>query len=270
MTEVFAIPELLELILLNLPSPDILRLATTSRAFNLLIKHSHRLQSKLYFRPNCSPIPGDDNIDFHLNPFLEASFPGWLTSTNGQPAIPEHLRDANEPFTRSRWSRYPEAFRYHQASWRNMLITQPPIERIHIIKTHFQRYYEETEEHADSVFTLRGHEGGLRMGTLYDYVQHAVLRESNFRPRFDIAVGHGVARLNEFFDTGKSAFCLGVPERTKDSGPLTLTLSLRYPWERRQPSAFQALQYRSLDFKQIAFFPDEVAEVELRKRIGQY
>ncbi|KAK3077187.1 hypothetical protein LTS18_010986 [Coniosporium uncinatum] len=270
MTEVLAIPELLELILLNLPSSDVLRLTNVSRAFNHLIKHSHGLQGLQYFRANCSLFPNDDGIAFFLNPLLEASFPGWLSSVNRESNVPEHLRDANEPFTRSRWSRYPEAFRCHHASWRDMLITQPPIERIHIIKTRFQRYYEETEEHAESTFALQGHDGGLRMGTLYDYIQHAVLRETNFRPRFDIAIGPGVARLTESFDTGRSAFCLEVPGGTNESGPLTLTLSLRYPWERRKPSAFQALQYRSLAFKQIAFFSDEMAEVEMRKRIGQH
>ncbi|KAJ8069376.1 hypothetical protein OCU04_003030 [Sclerotinia nivalis] len=138
---VFAIPELLELILLQLPFLDLVRAQMISQSFYDVIDSSNLLQQALFFR--ASPATSFPRPNPLLQPCHNAQFLD-LRSTQKQ------CRYLHNPRGRimADWSKWPaieyregfrlnvkpanEAVRRKEATWRRMLIVQPPISELEV------------------------------------------------------------------------------------------------------------------------------------------
>ncbi|KAJ6506831.1 hypothetical protein C8R45DRAFT_512263 [Mycena sanguinolenta] len=145
---VLATPELLELILSQLPMRDLLvtaiRISKTWHATTL----TPSLQRALFFLPSSSSSDSE-----HIqNPLLAEAFPRFFAARL-MPCCARTLIDQEMP-----WGKASDAFKRAEASWRRMLLTQPPVLAMEMKQTHSLRV-----RHA----ILRYPEG-LRMGVLYD------------------------------------------------------------------------------------------------------
>ncbi|KAF2815063.1 uncharacterized protein BDZ99DRAFT_189889 [Mytilinidion resinicola] len=130
-SRVLSTTELLEHILLHLPPPSLLfaqRICTTWRS---LIQRSLPLQRALFLAPTAQPLLVSSDPPYTLppvNPFLKSAFAGhidrhskpmrWVTA-QGEHCIVFVVRVVS--------AEWPDAFKYPEASWRQMLLTQPPV-----------------------------------------------------------------------------------------------------------------------------------------------
>lgn len=117
MEKVFALPEVLEKILLEVDMVTLLVSAQrVSKAWKDLIKSSIAIQQKLFFKAATSgPVEKNPLLKKYLTPFYESEVrekaPDWT-----------HAKViAEAPFAKN-----AEAFRRSGASWREMLLQQPP------------------------------------------------------------------------------------------------------------------------------------------------
>ncbi|KAF7341836.1 F-box domain protein [Mycena sanguinolenta] len=157
--DILATPELLELILAQLPMRDLLVTAPlvskTWRATTLV----PALQRALFFLPSAS-----SNSEPIQNLLLAAAFPTFFASHAGACYA--------RTFMVMPWNKAPDAFKRPEASWRRMLLTQPPVRGMAITQTYSPRVRRAM---------LRDPEG-LRMGVLYDLgVQFVHRSAASFR-----------------------------------------------------------------------------------------
>lgn len=136
---VFTIPELLESILLNLDLRTLLTTAqSTCRTWTTLIKTSPRLQQALFL------LPAPTAKKAH-NPLLAQTFPSLFPApapnSHSSPENSDQDKDTNPlclfTFTTLDMVATPaktEAYRRREASWRHMLLQQPPISEIGFIQ----------------------------------------------------------------------------------------------------------------------------------------
>ncbi len=117
---VFNTPELLEIIHLSLPIQDLLvRAPLVNRASRNTIASSLSIQQKLFFRPDPFFRPSDDN------PLLSFCYDNWKKWEG-----PNTLAHCDTIVARKE-----EAFRREEASWRKMLLVQPPAKEAFISQT---------------------------------------------------------------------------------------------------------------------------------------
>ncbi|KAK4615849.1 hypothetical protein CLAFUW4_10323 [Fulvia fulva] len=120
---VFAIAELAEQILLNLPARDLLTKAQrVSHHWRTNIQASSPIQQALFLKPiNCTPlafrITGTKKLLARYNPNGV-----WTASPHHQDLVAPY----GNPFVDAKTSN-GEAMMRPEASWRRMLVTQPPI-----------------------------------------------------------------------------------------------------------------------------------------------
>lgn len=119
-TRVFETPELLEAILARLPPRDLLHAQRVSHGFQSIIKTSPKLQQALFFRP----APFKNSKSWTLNPLLRDLFLPWFIISENRWQLPEH--DTLRLLDWSSSERTREAMLYSDASWRRMLLIQPP------------------------------------------------------------------------------------------------------------------------------------------------
>jgi hypothetical protein len=162
---VFNVQELLKHILSFL---DMRTLLVTAQRINrkcrATVKGSLSLQRTLYLRPQ---PPGLDpqNNDRRRNPLLVEAFPAWvepLAEKNSR--IIERADYSSLPMCASQAKK--KAFLRPEASWRIMLVTQPPIHKLGCLML-----YVEGGSPPDWMFKALEYTQGLRMGTLYDLCQ---------------------------------------------------------------------------------------------------
>ncbi|KAF7344277.1 putative MFS transporter [Mycena venus] len=159
---VIATPELLEHTLSLLPMRDLLVSAPLVSKTWHAITLSPLLQRALFFEADPTVI------EPMQNPLLEELFP---------PFFPPEWQDYRFWGTASSikampWADAPHAFRRADASWRRMLVTQPPAQKMVIVHTNSAksgRSYRRA--------VLR--DLSLRMGVLYDVVVHFAHRVRN-------------------------------------------------------------------------------------------
>lgn len=163
-TRTFALPELLEQILLHLPQRDLLLDQRVSRPFHNTISSSPKLQRALFFAPDpflpSSPItylnPTTGTTSAHTRPqnnrLLLRAFPGvYPTVSPVLVNLPPSREDLNlgRPGPES-WSwdlciSFPAtgsalpaetsaATAYEGASWRRMFLSQPPCKQLHLVR----------------------------------------------------------------------------------------------------------------------------------------
>jgi hypothetical protein len=148
---VISTPELLELILSHLPMRDLLMTAPLVNKTWQSITLTPSVQRALFFEP-------DPSSEHTQNPLLVEVFSIFFKKPQGQNRWywPDYEAINSLP-----WSKTPEAFKRPEASWRRMLVAQPPVRTMRITeRCHGQAC--DSERHAD-VDDL-----SLRMGYLYD------------------------------------------------------------------------------------------------------
>ncbi|KAK3059936.1 hypothetical protein LTS18_009714 [Coniosporium uncinatum] len=178
--KVIETPELLELILLHLDARTLLHSQRTNRSFYELIKHSPYLQQALFFRPQSAANPKEST--YRTNPLLRDAFPTWFKHSMSDSMISYHPIHWNNPsessiFEALPWNSNPEAtsaFKRQEASWRRMLVTQPPVLAFDIQRT--AHHWDSDVKRGRIDF---GKNDGLRMGILYDLVEQFLLREQS-------------------------------------------------------------------------------------------
>ncbi|PQE28376.1 f-box domain protein [Rutstroemia sp. NJR-2017a BBW] len=139
--KVFAIPELLELILLQLPFLDLVRAQMVSGSFYDVIESSTQLQQALFLRASpATSIPIPNPL---LQPCANAQFLDLRSSHIRCRYIHNPRgRRRNDSFTwptvaarcdsKLRVDFTNKAVRRSEASWRRMLIVQPPVAQLEI------------------------------------------------------------------------------------------------------------------------------------------
>ncbi|KAI1368202.1 hypothetical protein F5Y08DRAFT_10842 [Xylaria arbuscula] len=161
-------PELLQEILLHLDMRTLLTSAQlVNRQWHELITTSPVLQQALYFEPIAS-----SSDPATQNPLLSELFPYWFReesrcegSETPGPALIGREEFSGLPMARK--SRR-HAFMYPRASWRRMLVRQPPVLKLGRWTTAHGQWGDSHEMEIDEV------PEGLRMGRFYDLAQNWV------------------------------------------------------------------------------------------------
>lgn len=141
--QVFAIPELLENILIYLPMRDLLLAQSISRTFHTAIHNIPSLQEKLFFRARRVRAGDNDKIR-DVNPMLHPDHAPWFNATlyvahgPGQSVV---SLKASEDNCLIRLEDRPDnsnkrlqSFLRKEASWRRMLPTQPPPKSVWLVQ----------------------------------------------------------------------------------------------------------------------------------------
>lgn len=184
-SRVFAIPELLETILQYLLPKDLLLSQRTTRSFHSTTQGSIRLRRKLFLEPDWNLEgrvfdaykPGNrPGRKPENNRLLLRAFPGCYPtitlvilrdgiSAGGQTTFATGIRreewswDVCMSFPADRKPDVAPAVEYPEASWRKMLLSQPPCKSLYLVRR-WQRGRRPAIER----------EGGVRMGDLFDEV----------------------------------------------------------------------------------------------------
>ncbi|KAK6971716.1 putative MFS transporter, partial [Favolaschia claudopus] len=204
---VMSTPELLELILVDVPLRDLLLVAPLVCEIWRATTKTPTIQRLLFFLPDRS-VSETEKI---FNPFLQKKFPpffevpgegscGWCRLSFWD------LKSM--PWFRKR----AKAFKYAEASWRRMYITQPPTQRMLVVDSkHAEGHWQERWGAFESM--------SLRMGFLYDLTLPLVDAGYNIRLRW-----------NEGLDPGERRHTLGH-KKSSEGYELTLALNeIHYHW----------------------------------------
>ncbi|KAF7360605.1 putative MFS transporter [Mycena venus] len=149
---VISTPELLEITLTHLPMRDLLVTAPLVSKTWHAATLTPALQRALFFQPAPLSAPV-------LNPLLAEIFPPFFTPGIKDSCIWPGTADSIMSMP---WSKAPDAFKRPEASWRRMLVTQPPARTLILAETTYGQ---------SGVYTRRTvvDDLSLRMGALYDF-----------------------------------------------------------------------------------------------------
>ncbi|OCK73612.1 hypothetical protein K432DRAFT_430496 [Lepidopterella palustris CBS 459.81] len=174
-TRVLSTPELLEIILLALDTRSLLLAQRISTHFLAVITLSPRIQHKLFFRPrpvssklfphHISPSPSPSTeTSWILNPLLALHFPLFFLPKHPSSwyDLPTYDSFGLLPWAESEELR--ERFMRPEASWRRMLVTQPPSTRLGVVKTVSSR----GRERGVAGWVEAEGDRGVTMAMLYD------------------------------------------------------------------------------------------------------
>jgi hypothetical protein len=196
-----AITELLELVLLNTKQRTLLTSCIrVCRCWHELITTSSTLQKHLYFLPH-------EIHHLTINPLLDWGFPGWFSKRHWidpedweeayahceQPPTAPHDHDervydlstdarALNKFFVLPWNTRETSWRYENASWRKMQISQPPVRALDIVHIDDMDWNGYSSAKLESSMTHDDAEhDSLLMDDLYDYIE-AVIFEVQDEP----------------------------------------------------------------------------------------
>lgn len=175
-------PIILGSILRSLDPGDILTCRRVCTFFNDTINSSKEVRLALYLFPAAAPtapIPYGQGVLYKINPLLKAKFkPFFSINMNsnyglwGDTALNQLLPNDGRTAMKSEWDQCLSSLRAlfrSDANWRDMLVTQPPIMELEVIRL--------TDTHSNIMlphqplrFTRLQFEEGLTMGALYDTV----------------------------------------------------------------------------------------------------
>lgn len=200
--QVLHTPELLELILLHLPMRDLLLAQRTCQKFRNLIRTSPTLQQILYLKPlpesatptSTSPTPNLSSYgtaepvteSWQRNPLLISPFLPWFNRTRCKIKFDLTTLDVFENSALAK-PNLRSIFLTPEASWRQMLVVQPPVTRLDLIRIQSNLNGDVVE---DSRLWL---EQGLTMGILYDITCQEVLGTTAHKSLFRLQ-WHGEER----------------------------------------------------------------------------
>ncbi|KAK7044353.1 hypothetical protein R3P38DRAFT_3176615 [Favolaschia claudopus] len=153
---VMSSPELLELILAHLPMRDLLCIAPLVSKTWQATATTPSLQRVLFFESDPSADPSDPT----QNPLLTEIFSPFFSHLDNKYARwpGSHFSIKAMP-----WAKNPDAFKRAGASWRRMLVTQPPIQTLAL-------EYVSIAPTCSSTCLATMSDLSLRMGYLYDLV----------------------------------------------------------------------------------------------------
>ncbi|GAB1314524.1 hypothetical protein MFIFM68171_04734 [Madurella fahalii] len=159
----------LELIFLLLDHRTLLTsVIRVCRQWRSVVCQSTPLQQRLFFDPIITGSSGE--ADRQLNPLLQEYFPLWFQLPKYRPGVwagfahqPTAIA-SNPPVRQGR----REALTRRGASWRRMLVQQPPLYRLGVIIAD-RAYFTDILDFPD----------GLRMGALYDLVYSYACHNDN-------------------------------------------------------------------------------------------
>jgi hypothetical protein len=123
--QAFGTPELLEAILAQLPGKDLLLAQRISHRFETAIKSSPSLQQKLFFRA----VPLEVRKEWAISSLLRHHFLPFFTL----PSDPQDI-ETIELMDWTNDEKRREAFLFKDASWRKMLVIQPPPKRLSVVE----------------------------------------------------------------------------------------------------------------------------------------
>ncbi|GFN11051.1 hypothetical protein AtubIFM56815_008617 [Aspergillus tubingensis] len=129
--KIFLIPEVLEQVLVELDATTLLLSQRVCHLWNSLIKTSPTLQRALFFRPEKQPPTEDQNPKRTTNPFLDKLLKHFVsnpTSVNGTQDSSNWLClfMPQQTTNHQRLGRKQHPYSRPEASWREMLLDQPP------------------------------------------------------------------------------------------------------------------------------------------------
>jgi hypothetical protein len=161
------LPEILEAILFELPLQDLLVHAQlVSHTWKTTIQSSTVLQQHLFFLP-AQPSTSTSFPRIKLNPLLHSSFPPWFENNT-------HNRyNRGAEFKTLDWNSTPKkrvAYARKEASWRSMLLCQPPV---HVLSIERNLYSMGGHRRYDGSIHFKD---GVRMGLVYDRAYEVVRR----------------------------------------------------------------------------------------------
>ncbi|KAI7349905.1 hypothetical protein KC354_g13030 [Hortaea werneckii] len=132
-------PELLEAILYQLPLRDLVRAQSVCRQWQTVINHSKKLQRALYFEPVvwdlvalCKEAGGGRSY----SNWVRAGSNGRCVTVYESPILSPLIKSLL-PVTRTKslLAQLPGCWQRREASWRRMLVTQPPFQgAVHIYR----------------------------------------------------------------------------------------------------------------------------------------
>jgi hypothetical protein len=129
----FGIAELLRTFLDHCPTSVLLNCTRVCRTWKDIIDQSTPLQEHLFFQP----MEEDEGINRRLNPMLEYFAPILIVGSTSKHVPSEASFAEPKELISLRWARDTSmdapsrrAFAREEASWRDMLVSQPPISRI--------------------------------------------------------------------------------------------------------------------------------------------
>ena len=169
-SRVLSTPELFSNILQQLRPGDLLLLQRVNKEWKTVIDTDPLLQQALFLQPQ--PILTESNLDtegsrVELNPLLLKAFPDWLTSTS--PTFGS-IRFSESPWIKDDTSKL--IFLRREASWRRMLVCQPPVQALEVRHYHIPFGKPSLIK---GMITCQENDG-VRMGLLYDLAEWKVHR----------------------------------------------------------------------------------------------
>jgi len=169
-------PITLSSVLQNLDPGDLLSCRRVCVFFNTIINSSKDVRRALYLLPASAPTvltPFGRGILYTINPLLKTKFkPFFLTNMNSnyglwnELALNHLLPNDGRTAVKSEWDACIATIRAlfrSEASWRDMLVTQPPITELEVIRLSTLLPGSQPLRHTRLLF-----ETGLTMGKLYD------------------------------------------------------------------------------------------------------
>ncbi|GIK06880.1 hypothetical protein Aspvir_002533 [Aspergillus viridinutans] len=154
---IFGIPEVLEEILLQVHLPTLLTSAQrVCRMWHRVIQDSNALQKALFFKPSEKRVDPEER---RTNPFVQSNLWRGLFRKKVQDHSRAHVRRKREVYLR------------REASWRRMLLKQPPSNKITIVGS----LYLDTRNLIPSQLALNPRSDWCRLGDLYSGIEKEII-----------------------------------------------------------------------------------------------
>jgi hypothetical protein len=179
-SSVLGMPELLEAVLLCLDMQSLLTQAKrVCRSWHELINRSVQIQQALFYKPEPTP-PTTHGVDtraplnMRQNPLFRQFFQPWFVDwiKHGDKTWQSTDLDALDLFKQSAVYKNRDAFLRKGASWRTMLVTQPPLPAIGIFESKVGDFGTSYKSNVRKFLGNDNGEIGLRMGDFYDMIYH--------------------------------------------------------------------------------------------------
>ncbi|KAF2469083.1 uncharacterized protein BDR25DRAFT_304620 [Lindgomyces ingoldianus] len=165
---VLSVFELIEQILLQLPMYDLLMAQSVCTRWRTVILSSSRIQRDLYFLPREVPSNASP-ADLKPNPVLAAAFEEVFEISKRRGLYHIWQRDFTvrkafcmEILLHSTMDSWTEEVKYKEASWRRMLMTQPPVSSVAVTDLRVAPDYDDCFAEWVDI------EEGVRMGDLLE------------------------------------------------------------------------------------------------------
>ncbi|KAJ5345856.1 Regulator of G protein signaling superfamily [Penicillium brevicompactum] len=172
-SQAFSIPEIFELILLKLDNRTLLTTAQLiCRTWTTFIQESAAIQWALCFKSVTNP-----HLPTWQNPLLAEAFPSIFSSST--PEVKSNIRFTYDTFDMFRHPEKFEAYMRPDASWRYMLVQQPPLTTLSLLRSSaghggqlFYRYETLNNQNNPLLQAF-----GLRMETIFEALVFSEMSE---------------------------------------------------------------------------------------------